>query len=134
VAGQTLTFQFTGSAVYMSTAQFDASGQYSVGIDDQSPVTVDGFSNSQKASCGYGWSASKLQNALHTVVVTTMGQSPSAASGDDASNFELDGFVITQADANSGASSDAPLTFNVASGFGQFVVLAIITQVAAIYA
>jgi hypothetical protein len=77
----------------MSTAQSDTSGQYSVAIDDQSPVTVDGFTNSQSATCGIGWSSSGLQNALHTVVVTTMGQSTSASSGDAASTFELDGFV-----------------------------------------
>ena len=84
----------TGTAVYMSNAQSDKSGQYSVAVDNQSPVMVDAFSPSQTPSCGIGWSASELQNALHTVVVTTLGQSSSAsASGNEASNFELDGFV-----------------------------------------
>jgi hypothetical protein len=76
----------------MSTAQTDTSGKYSVTLDDKTPIAIDGFQNSQSAVCGLGWSASELQNALHTVVVTTMGQS-SEASSDDASNFELDGFV-----------------------------------------
>jgi len=126
VGGQTLTFEFTGSAVYMSTAQSDTSGQYSVAVDDQSPVTIDGFSNSQSTSCGFGWNAAGLQNALHTVVVTTMGQSAAAGSGNDASNLEMDGFVITR--ANSGTSSHAPLNSNIAGGFGcQFVVFAVTT-------
>lgn len=76
----------------MSTAQTDTSGKYSVTLDNQTPITIDGFQNSQSAVCGLGWSTSALQNALHTVVVTTMGQS-SEASSDGASNFELDGFV-----------------------------------------
>lgn len=78
----------------MSTAQSDTSGQYSVAVDSQNQVIIDGFTKSQNASCGFSWSASGLQNALHTVVVTTMGQSASAGSGSNgASNFELDGFV-----------------------------------------
>jgi hypothetical protein len=123
VANQTLTFKFTGTAVFMSTAQTDTSGKYSVTLDDKTPIAIDGFQNSQSAVCGLGWSASELQNALHTVVVTTMGQS-SEASSDDASNFELDGFVITQ---NSASSSDAPLNFNLASGLHQFVIFMVTT-------
>jgi hypothetical protein len=76
----------------MSTTQTDTSGKYSVTLDDQTPVSIDGFQNSQSVVCGLGWSASELQNASHTVVVTTMGQS-SEASSDNASNFELDSFV-----------------------------------------
>ena len=76
----------------MSTTQTDTSGKYSVTLDNQTPITIDGFQNSQGAVCGLGWSMSALQNALHTIVVTTMGQS-SEASSDGASNFELDGFV-----------------------------------------
>jgi hypothetical protein len=76
----------------MSTAQTNTSGKYSVTLDDQTPISIDSFQNSQSAVCGLGWSASELQNASHTVVVTTMGQS-SEASSDDASNFELDSFV-----------------------------------------
>ena len=76
----------------MSTVQSNQSGQYSVSIDQQSTTTViDGFSNSQNVMCGFGWTAAGLQDALHTVVVTTLGQS--SASSDGASNFELDGFV-----------------------------------------
>ena len=77
----------------MSTAQSDTSGQYSVAVDNQAPVAVDGFSNYQSASCGFGWSAPELQNSQHIVVVTTMGQSAVAGANTDASNFELDGFV-----------------------------------------
>jgi hypothetical protein len=77
----------------MSTSQSDTSGQYSVALDGRTPVAVDGLTNSGSATCGYGWSASDLQNALHTVAVTAMGQSASAGSGNAASNLELDGFV-----------------------------------------
>ena len=76
----------------MSTAQSDKSGKYSVTLDNVTPAVIDGFSNSTNASCGFGWSMAGLQDVLHTVVVTTLGQS-SAANADGASNFELDGFV-----------------------------------------
>lgn len=125
VANQMLTFKFTGTAVFMSTAQTDTSGKYSVTLDNQTAVAIDCFQKSQNPSCEFGWSAVEVQNSLHTVVVTTMGQSSEAASGVDASNFELDGFVITQTTANSGASSDTLLNFNLGSGFHQFIVFMI---------
>jgi len=118
----------------MSTAQSNTSGQYSVAVDNQNQTVIDGFTNSKSASCGFSWSASGLQNALHTVVVTTMGQSASAGSGNGVSNFELDGFVITQAENVSGASSDAPLNFNFASSIRIFVVFAVTTLFTSIYA
>jgi len=80
----------------MNTARTDASGRYSVAVDNQSPYTVDGFQNSQStaATCGFGWSTTDLQNTQHTVIVTTLGQSADpAANGKSASTFELDGFV-----------------------------------------
>jgi hypothetical protein len=76
----------------MSNAQSDKSGKYSVAVDKSTPTAVDGFKSLASASCEIGWSAVDLQNTLHTVVVTTLGQS-TAASANGASNFELDGFV-----------------------------------------
>jgi hypothetical protein len=76
----------------MNTAQSDKSGKYSVAIDGSTPTAIDGFQNSPSASCGFGWSTVGLQDALHTIVVTTLGQS-AASSSNGASNFELDGFV-----------------------------------------
>jgi len=107
VAGQTLTFQFNGTAVFMHTIQSDLSGKYAVVIDGQTPVGIDGFTNTQSASCGFGWSAFGLENALHVVIVTTLGQSNLAGSGSGASNFELDGFVITQSISLGGTSPNA---------------------------
>jgi len=133
VANETLTFKFNGSAVYMSTAQSDKSGKYSVTVDNVSPVVIDGFSNSTNASCGFGWSTAGLQDILHTVVVTTLGQS-SAANADGASNFELDGFVITQNDANTTPSSAMSLNFDIASGFRQSMVFGITALLAIIFA
>ena len=80
----------------MSTAHSAKSGRYSVSVDKSTPSVVDGFSNTQNALCGFGWSAVNLQDALHTVVVTTLGQSSNSAANsaaNGASNFELDGFV-----------------------------------------
>ena len=84
-------FIYTGSAVYMSTVESTKSGRYSVSIDQGSNTVIDGFSNTQNVACGFGWSATDLQDALHIIVVTTLGQS--LASSDTASNFELDGFT-----------------------------------------
>jgi hypothetical protein len=77
----------------MITAQSDKSGKYSVAVDGSTPQAVDGFANTQAPSCGFNWAAPALQSALHTIVVTTLGQSSASGSSDDSSNFELDGFV-----------------------------------------
>jgi hypothetical protein len=80
----------------MVTAHSAKSGIYSVGVDKSIPSVIDGFSNTQSASCGFGWSAANLQNAVHTVVITTLGQSSNSAANsapNGASNFEVDGFV-----------------------------------------
>ena len=78
----------------MSSAQSDASGQYSVAIDNSAPVAVDGFADSPNAKCTFGWSAFGLKDTDHTIIVTTLGQSPKAsANGKQATAFELDGFV-----------------------------------------
>lgn len=88
-----VVFIGTGSSVFMSTAQSHKSGKYSVAVDDSTPIAVDGFQDSPTATCVFGWSAPVLQNALHTVLVTTLGQSSASGSSQDSSNFELDGFV-----------------------------------------
>jgi hypothetical protein len=78
----------------MSATQSDTSGQYIVTVDNSAPVVVDGYTDSHAPTCGFGWSAFGLQDADHTVVVTTLGQSPRAsANGAVAPTFELDGFV-----------------------------------------
>jgi hypothetical protein len=84
-------FIYTGSAVYMSTVESSKSGRYSVSIDQGSNTVIDGFSNVQNVACGFGWSQAGLEDALHTIIVTTLGQS--LASSNAASNFELDGFT-----------------------------------------
>jgi hypothetical protein len=117
----------------MSTAQSDKSGKYSVTVDNVAPDVIDGFSNSTNASCGFGWSMAGLKDGLHTIVVTTLGQS-SASSADGASNFELDGFVITQNDANTTPSSAVSLNFDIASSFRQFMVFGITGLLAIIFA
>jgi hypothetical protein len=77
----------------MTTAQSNTSGKYSVAIDGSTPIALDGFTDSPSPTCGFSWSASALQDVLHTVVITTQGQSSAAGSSDGATNFELDGFV-----------------------------------------
>jgi hypothetical protein len=74
----------------VSTTQSDKSGKYSIAIDNSAPITVDAFNPSQQPTCGFGWSAAGLQDALHSIVITTEGQS-ALTSTDKASNFELDG-------------------------------------------
>jgi len=84
----------TGTAIYLSVAQTDTSGQYAVALDNLAPVVVDGFTDSSAAKCEIGWSAFGLKDQPHTIVITTMGQSPQAAEdGRDATTFELDGIM-----------------------------------------
>ena len=80
----------------MTTAHSAKSGRYSVTIDKSTPSVIDGFSNTQSAICGFSWASINLQDAVHTVVVTTLGQSSNSAANsaaNGATNFELDGFV-----------------------------------------
>jgi hypothetical protein len=74
----------------VSTTQSDKSGKYSITLDNYAPITIDAFTPLQQPTCGIGWSAAGLQDALHTLVITTEGQS-ALTSTDKASNFELDG-------------------------------------------
>jgi hypothetical protein len=96
VAGESLSFTFTGTAVYMATAQSSTSGIYGVSVDDQAPVAVDGFANSSSPMCSYGWSAPNLSSGSHSVVVQLIGPSSKAPANEQSSaGFELDGFMIT---------------------------------------
>jgi len=117
----------------MSTAQSVQSGKFSVILDDSAPAIIDTFKDIQTASCGITWSATDLQNELHTVIITTLGQSGSPGSSSDSSNFELDNFVVTKADPKN-SSSDAPVNSNLPSGFRQFVIVGLITWFIIMYA
>lgn len=89
-----LNCQFlAGTAVYMYNSRSTTNGQFSVAVDDQSPVAVDSYSNSTAPTCGIDWSAFNLEDQLHTLLITTLGRSESAAPDDLASTFELDGFT-----------------------------------------
>jgi hypothetical protein len=111
-SGQTLKFSFKGTAVYMSTSQSSDSGKFSVTLDQQQPIAVDGFINHSNAVCTTAWNSYGLDDASHTVVVTTMGQSDKGSSigQNSASSFELDGFIITA--GNSAASGSIFETFS----------------------
>jgi len=134
VPGQNLTYQFNGTAIFMSTAQSVLSGKFSVVLDNLAPTIIDTFKNTQTASCGITWSATNLQNELHTVIITTLGQSGSPGSSSDSSNFELDNFVVTQADSTKGSSNDSPLNSDSPSGFRQFVIVGLTTLFVIMYA
>jgi len=107
-SGQTLKFTFEGTAVYMSTSQSADSGKYSIAVDQQQAIAVDGFVNSTNAVCGLSWNSYGLNDGSHTIVVTTMGQSDKASSvgQDSASAFELDGFIITTGSSASGSIAE----------------------------
>jgi len=83
----------TGTSIFMSAAQSNRSGRYSVTVDDSTPIAVDGFVNSPNPTCGFSFSALNLTNADHTVVVTTLGPSTSSGIGNGPANVEVDGFV-----------------------------------------
>lgn len=84
-----------GTAVYMAAAKTDISGGYTVSIDGQAPVAIDGFSGtSSTPNCGFAWSSFDLGNTAHSVTVNLTGQSSQATfDGASASSFELDGFT-----------------------------------------
>lgn len=88
-------FYRIGTAVYMATAENSVSGVYSVAVDGESAVAVDGFVNSQTSTCSYAWSAPSLTDGEHTVVVQLVGPSSMAAVNGVAGGtaFELDGFT-----------------------------------------
>lgn len=88
-----LSCPLSGTAVYMFNSKSTANGQFSVSIDNQSPVAVDSYSNSTNPTCGIDWSAFDLEDKLHILLITTLGQSALAGAGDAASTFELDGFT-----------------------------------------
>lgn len=79
----------------MATAENSGSGVYSVAVDGQSAVAVDGFVNSKTSTCSYAWSAPSLSDGPHSVVVQLVGQSSKAAANGVAAGtgFELDGFT-----------------------------------------
>lgn len=84
----------TGTGVYMITSLNEHSGTCSVGIDNQTPVTIDGYS--QYPMCGvYAWSSLNLNKGQHTVIVTNLGQSEKATSAGqyNATVYEADAFV-----------------------------------------
>lgn len=54
-----------GTAVYLSTVQSSASGQYQVSVDDSTPIKVDNFKSSTNATCGVSWGTSGLPNGQH---------------------------------------------------------------------
>lgn len=79
----------------MAAAKTDTSGGYTVSIDGQAPVAIDGFSGtSSTPNCGFAWSSFDLGNTAHSVTVNLTGQSSQATfDGASASSFELDGFT-----------------------------------------
>lgn len=79
----------------MATAVTDKSGGYSVSIDGQTPVAIDGYSSDTSPTCGFGWSSFDMDNTAHTVYVNLTGQSSQATLDGQsaASSFELDGFT-----------------------------------------
>jgi hypothetical protein len=74
----------------LSTRDTDA-GTYNVECEDNG-VNQDGYTASSSAVCGYTWAKTDLAFGNHTVVVTVLGQSPSAPAG-SAGSFELNSFT-----------------------------------------
>lgn len=111
MVADTFTFSFTGMqsknlisthqtnviegiAVYMAAATTDHSGGYTVSIDGQAPVQLDGYSANPTPNCGYAWSSFDMDNTAHSVTVNLTGQSARASTSNvTASSFELDGFT-----------------------------------------
>lgn len=72
----------------MITTSSSTAGTWSVSLDNQAAVTVNGFN--PQTSCGSTWSATNLDNKMHSVTVTLTGSADGSSS---ATGFELDEFL-----------------------------------------
>lgn len=92
VAGDSLTFQFEGTAVFLNSVVNSNAGLFSVSVDGGNLADVDGFSVSANG-CQINWSAFGLSDASHTVTIAFRGASPNADAGSSSASFELANFV-----------------------------------------
>jgi len=129
VAGDSLTLQFVGSAVYLNCVTGPDSGIYSVEVDEEpaSVVSVDSFSSS--SDCDLNWSSFGMESQLHTITVTYVGASKAGGSAATAS-FEFANFIVTTTGSSStsqsssgptGVSSGAASTFEMKSIFWHWI-------------
>ena len=88
-AGSTLTFEFTGTAVFMTTIEGAETGLFTVSLDEGT-VAVD--ASVQSSGCGTSWSSFNLENTLHTVFVTFVGDG-SRSAADSTTIFTLSHFM-----------------------------------------
>lgn len=80
--------------MFLSAAQSNSSGGYTVTLDGGNPVAIDGYTSSLKTNCSITWGAANLTSGPHIVLISTTGQSAAApVTGDPAASFELDGFM-----------------------------------------
>lgn len=78
----------------MNTAIGQSAGVFDASIDGAS-TAVDSFTPSGDGDCATTWSATNLQDQLHTVIVTFKGASAQAATSQGAgqAQFELTNFM-----------------------------------------
>ncbi len=105
VAGDSLTLQFVGTAVYLNCVTGPNSGIYSVEVDEQpaSVVSVDSFSSS--SDCDLNWSSFGMESQLHTITVTYVGASKAGGSAATAS-FEFANFMCVEVISGSLGATD----------------------------
>lgn len=90
MAGDSLTFKFDGTAVFLNSVVNSNAGLFSISVDGGNLADVDGFSVSANG-CQINWSAFGLSDASHTVTIAFKGASPNA--GSSSASFEFANFM-----------------------------------------
>ncbi|KLO11055.1 hypothetical protein SCHPADRAFT_999185 [Schizopora paradoxa] len=116
-AGDSLTLQFVGTAVYLNSVTGPSAGTYTVEVDQQaaSLASVDGFAPQTSGTiCDFNWSSFGMEDQLHTITVTYVGASQSGESAATAS-FEIANFIVTTSSSGSSTGQSSSGATGVSS-------------------
>ncbi|TDL17528.1 hypothetical protein BD410DRAFT_546314 [Rickenella mellea] len=129
-AGQTMTFQFSGSAIFMNLNNAPTGMVYSATVDGVTDV-VDAFRQGQ--DCGVGWSRFNLDNQLHVLNITILGpSSQTPASSISQASLDVTSLVVTsQASGTGSTSSPKPTSSALPSNMVSWVAAVTIAMVCA---
>ncbi|KIM81028.1 hypothetical protein PILCRDRAFT_821865 [Piloderma croceum F 1598] len=113
-ANMSMSYEFSGTAIYLSILRSNVTGVYTIFVDNASTIyQIDGFHAT--TICDVQLGVTGLSFGPHTVTVTLVGQSPQAQNASPNPYLELDAFIYTTPGDSSTSTSVSPTTSSPAT-------------------